>query len=102
MLSLFFAKEGKRIVCGGTTSELAAAYLGKPLDTSMPLYLDPKIPPTSKLQGVDLVTEGVITMAKVLEYAEDYVKENRLYMDWSCKRTALPRSPGCSLRTPRT
>mgnify|MGYP007116386283 CR=1 FL=1 len=25
MLSLFFAKEGKRIVCGGTTSELAAA-----------------------------------------------------------------------------
>lgn len=86
MLSLFFAKEGKRIVCGGTTSELAAAYLGKPLDTSMPLYLDPKIPPTSKLQGVDLVTEGVITMAKVLEYAEDYVKENRLYMDWSCKK----------------
>ena len=86
MMALFFSKEGKRIVCGGTTSELAAAYLGKPLDTSMPLYLDPKIPPTSKLQGVDLVTEGVITMARVLEYAEDYVKENRLYMDWSCKK----------------
>ena len=45
-----------------------------------------KIASTSKLQGVDLVTEGVITMAKVLEYAEDYVKENRLYMDWSCKK----------------
>ena len=86
MLSLYFAKEGKRIVCGGTTSELAAQFLGKPLDTSMPLYLDPEIPPTSKLEGVDLVTEGVITMARVLDYAEDYVHENRLYMDWSIKK----------------
>lgn len=86
MLALFFAKDGKRIVCGGTTGELAAAFLGKPLDTSLPAYLDPQIPPTSKLEGVDLVTEGVVTMARVLDYAEDYVADNKLYLDWSCKK----------------
>ena len=29
MMSLFFSKEGKHIVCGGTTSSIAAKYLGK-------------------------------------------------------------------------
>ena len=31
MMTLFFSKEGKHIVCGGTTSSIAAEYLGKPL-----------------------------------------------------------------------
>ena len=86
MLSLFFAKGGKHIVCGGTTSTLAAEFLKKPLDTSMPLYLDPQIPPTANIEGVDLVTEGVITMSRVLEYAKDYLGENERYTDWSYKK----------------
>lgn len=86
MLSLYFAKSGKRIICGGTTGELAAEFLDKPLGTSLPLYLDPSIPPTATIEGVDLVTEGVITMSRVLEYAEDYVAENKRYLDWSCKK----------------
>jgi len=86
MMSLFFAKEGKHIVCGGTTSSLAAEFLGKKLDTSIPLYLDPEIPPTAKIEGVDLVTEGVITCSRVLEYAKDYLKNNDRYTDWSYKK----------------
>lgn len=35
MMSLFFSKEGKHIVCGGTTSSIAAKYLGKPLRASL-------------------------------------------------------------------
>ncbi|MGN1095225.1 MAG: SpoIIE family protein phosphatase, partial [Eubacteriales bacterium] len=35
MMSLFFGKEGKHIVCGGTTSTIASKYLGKPLKTSI-------------------------------------------------------------------
>ena len=35
-------------------------------------YLDPEIPPIAKIEGVDLVTEGVITISKVLEYAKDF------------------------------
>lgn len=84
MMALFFAKEGKHIVCGGTTSSLAAKYLGKPVDTVLD-YLDPEIPPTAKIEGVDLVTEGVITMSRVLTYAKSYLESNELYSDWSFK-----------------
>lgn len=86
MLSAFFAGEGRRIVSGGSTSAMAARYLGRELNTSMPVYVDPEIPPTAKLDGVDLVTEGVVTMSRVLEYAKDYLGENKRYTDWSYKK----------------
>ena len=53
MMSLFFAKEGKRIVCGGTTSSIAAKYLGKPLRVSLNFERS-DIPPTAELEGVEL------------------------------------------------
>ena len=84
MEALFFSKTGKHIVCGGTTSTLAAQYLGKPVIPVLD-YLDPEVPPIAKIEGVDLVTEGVITMSKVLEYANDYLSDNALYYDWSNK-----------------
>ena len=85
MMSLFFSKEGKHIICGGTTSSIAAKYLGKPLKPSLNFEMD-DIPPTAELEGVDLVTEGVITVNRVLEYARDYLDENRHYEHWNYKR----------------
>jgi hypothetical protein len=85
MMSLFFSKEGKHIVCGGTTSKIAADYLDKPLIPNLN-YVDPEIPPTANIEGVDLVTEGVITINKVLAYAEDYLKDNESYRVWSYKK----------------
>ena len=86
MMSLFFSKEGKHVVCGGTTSELAAEYHNQRLDTSPTLYGDPEIPPMAKMTGVDLVTEGAVTIGRVLEYARDYLKDNERYKDWSYKK----------------
>ena len=90
MMTLFFSKGGKHIVCGGTTSSIAAQYLGK---TVVPVldYIDPEIPPIAKIEGVDLVTEGVITINKVLNYAEDYLGKNELYFDWSVKDDGASR-----------
>ena len=51
----------------------------------MPLYLDPEIPPTACIEGVDLATEGVITINRVLEYAQDYLKDNVRYGEWCSK-----------------
>lgn len=82
MMSLFFSKEGKHIVCGGTTSSIAAKYLGKPLKTSLS-FVRSDVPPTAEIEGVDLVTEGVITINKVVEYAHDALGENKLYEKWS-------------------
>ena len=85
MMALFFSKEGKHIVCGGTTSTIAAEYLGKPLVPSID-FPDPEIPPIAKIEGVDLVTEGVITINKVLSYAKDYLADNESYSQWGYKR----------------
>jgi hypothetical protein len=84
MMSLFFSKEGKHIVSGGTTSHLAAEYLRRKLDTSVPpSRSSPDIPPVSKIDGVDLVTEGIITLQKVVEYAGDFTAGNENYTDWT-------------------
>ena len=82
MMALFFSKEGKHIVCGGTTSSIAAKYLGKPIKASLN-FVKSDIPPIAEIEGVDLVTEGVITINRVVEYAKDSVGENRLYEKWS-------------------
>lgn len=83
MMSLFFSKEGKHIICGGTTSTIASKYLRKPLRATLNFERS-DVPPIAELEGVDLVTEGVITVNKVVEYAKDYVGDNELYDHWSC------------------
>ena len=85
MMSLFFSKEGKHIICGGTTSSIAAKFLRKPVKASLNFEAS-AVPPIAEIEGVDLVTEGVITVNKVLEYAKDYLGENKHYEHWSFKR----------------
>lgn len=82
MMSLFFSKEGKHIVCGGTTSSIVAKYLGKQIKTNLS-FEKSDVPPIAEIEGVDLVTEGVITINKVVEYAKDAVKDGKLYDKWS-------------------
>ena len=84
MMSLFFSKEGKHIVCGGTTSTIAAKYLHKPLKTTLKFEAS-DVPPIAEIEGVDLVTEGVITVNKVLEYTQDYLQDNESYEQWAFK-----------------
>lgn len=85
MMSLFFSKEGKHIICGGTTSKIASEYLGKPLIPNLDFF-DPEIPPTAELEGADIVAEGVVTVNKVLTYAKDYLADNEMYTEWSYKK----------------
>lgn len=87
MMSLFFQTEGKHIICGGTTSTLAADYLGKELKTTLE-YEDTEIPPTAEIDGVDLVTEGVITINRVLSYAKSYIEDNAFYIQWCYQKNA--------------
>ena len=85
MMTLFFAKDGKHIVCGGTTSYLAAQYLGKEIHTELD-YVDPEIPPISKIEGVELATEGVITINRVLSYAKNYVDDSNCNTQWKLQK----------------
>lgn len=90
MMSLFFSKEGKHIICGGTTSSIAAKYLGKPVRATLN-FEQSDVPPIAEIEGVDLVTEGVITINKVIEYAKDALSSNELYDQWSIKQDGASR-----------
>ena len=83
MMTLFFSKEGKKIVCGGTTSKIAADYLHEPITTSLDYGSDPDIPPVGHVKGIDLVTEGVITMSRVVQYAKEFLNNSDLQNMWS-------------------
>lgn len=85
MMALFFAKEGKHIVCGGTTASIAAEYLHETVKVNY-VSPDPEIPPTSQINGVDLVTEGIITIDRTLQYAKNYLKDNDSFKQWSYKK----------------
>ena len=90
MMSLFFSKEGKHIICGGTTASIAAKYLGKTVTTPL-VFERSDVPPISVIEGVDLVTEGVITINKVVEFAKDYLGDNEHYEHWNFKKDGASR-----------
>lgn len=83
MLNLFFGKEGKHIICGGTTATIASKYLRKPIKAKKGFDTQSGVPPISEIEGVDLVTEGVVTMSKVVEYAKNYLRGNESYEEWN-------------------
>ena len=49
-------------------------------------FVDPEIPPIGEIEGVDLVTEGVITINRVLSYAKNYLEDNESYIQWGYKK----------------
>lgn len=63
----------KRIVCGGTSATIVSRVLKKKLDVSMD-YVDPDIPPIAYMDGIELVTEGVLTLNRVVQLLRRYVK----------------------------
>ena len=67
----------KTIVCGGTSSQIVARYLNKPLRTSFD-FPDKDVPPIGFIEGVDLTTEGVLTLRRLLELSEKYISINDL------------------------
>lgn len=58
-------EQSEKIVCGGTTGQIVARELGRELSVE-PNYADPAIPPTAVIQGIDLVTEGILTLNRCL------------------------------------
>lgn len=67
------ASQGLKIICGGTTSQIVSRVTGKELTVSID-YDNPAIPPTAKIPGVDLVTEGVLTIGKTLDVIKGLTK----------------------------
>ena len=67
----------KYVVCGGTSATIVSRVLNRQLDVSME-YVDPEIPPIAYMQGIDLVTEGVLTLNRVVQLLRRYAKKEAI------------------------
>ena len=77
-MKLFFESLGLHIVCGGTTAQIAANFLGNDLKIDL-CYEDKDIPPLGHIDGIDVVTEGIITLTHVVENAKIEDRNSRLH-----------------------
>jgi hypothetical protein len=62
---------GKIIISGATTADILSRELGIPIHDSLQ-FDDPELPPLSSMEGIDLVTEGILTMTKVTRILKEY------------------------------
>jgi hypothetical protein len=69
--------EGKVILCGGTTADIVARELNRKIVDEL-IFEDPELPPESFMEGIDLVTEGILTLQKVNEILKTYNNSVRL------------------------
>lgn len=83
----FFGKTGVHVVCGGSTAQMVSRYLHREIQIPDD-YIDPNIPPIGKIQGVELVTEGIITLSRVLELAQHYASAKTMPLHWESQTDA--------------
>ena len=57
---------GRKVICGGTTGNLVANYMGETIEMDI-ATMRKDLPPIGKLKEVDLVTEGILTISKATE-----------------------------------
>lgn len=68
---------GKKIVSGATTTEIISRELRRTV-VDEPI-VDHTLPPTSKMDGIDLITEGILTLSKVVYLLTNVIKPGYLY-----------------------
>ncbi len=69
LVDRFLQSEGRKVVCGGTTGNIVARHLGQEVRVEMGTVTS-DVPPIGHLDGVDLLTEGIITMSAMLALLE--------------------------------
>jgi hypothetical protein len=77
-LARLVAEPGTRIICGDTTAQIAARLMRatlelepRPADGADKRHPWADVPPISRLEGVSLVTEGLVTLQKARERIAD-------------------------------
>ena len=75
MVRDYMRSQGKKVICGGTSANIVARVLNRKIRTSLP-YSDPSIPPIGFIEGVDLVTEGVLTLTRTLDILQEYCEKD--------------------------
>ncbi|EET89092.1 sporulation domain-containing protein [Clostridium carboxidivorans P7] len=79
----FMDSPGKKVICGGTAANIAERELGGKLKVNLDFF-NKDVPPTATMEGIDLITEGVLTLSMAIEKIKKYLdpsSEDRGYID---------------------
>lgn len=79
----FMDAPGKKVICGGTAANIAERELGRKLKVNLEFF-NKDVPPTATMEGIDLITEGVLTLSMVIEKIKKYLNpssKNIEYID---------------------
>ncbi|HZL09427.1 MAG TPA: SpoIIE family protein phosphatase [Prolixibacteraceae bacterium] len=68
---------GKKIICGGTTAEIIAREMDLDINIQHRV-LEQTLPPAAKMEGFEMVTEGILTLGRVEEILESFSSDTRL------------------------
>ena len=68
---------GKVVISGGTTADIISRELAIDIEDTLE-FDDPDLPPESKMEGIDLVTEGILTLSKVANILKNYTSDQDL------------------------
>lgn len=62
---------GRKVICGGTTANIISRYLNRPIQIDMRQARDSRVPPSARMEGFELVTEGILTLCEVVRLLEE-------------------------------
>ncbi|WP_028974264.1 SpoIIE family protein phosphatase [Spirochaeta cellobiosiphila] len=68
--------KGKKVISGGTTAQIISREWQVPVTVDLHMG-NHKLPPCSHMEGINLVTEGILTLARTVEYLEEPNKQNK-------------------------
>lgn len=79
IVNRFLRQPGKKVIAGGTTANIVSRVTGKSLTVELD-YHDPDIPPIGHIEGIDLVTEGVLTLNAAIDrlHRKDIINNPKL------------------------
>jgi hypothetical protein len=62
---------GRKVICGGTTANIISRLLNRAIQIDMRQQVHSKVPPSARMEGFELVTEGILTLGEVLRLLEE-------------------------------
>lgn len=70
VVALFEGLPGRKVICGSTTTDIASRALGRPAKL-LTMDVTPDSPPEYRMEGIDLITEGTVTLNQAMNLLEE-------------------------------
>jgi hypothetical protein len=75
IVTKFLKRSGTHVVCGGTTGKIVSHHMGQPLVVDLNT-MTPDVPPIARVEGIDLVSEGILTLTRVNDLLRSGVEKD--------------------------